>query len=152
MKPSPKPITSALLAAVTGLFLAVVPAHANKLEPGPNGGKLLGTAPDQAELLINPEGIATITFLDAEKRPTAPGDRTAALFAQLETGRKAVELERKGDAFVSKEPLPKPEGYILVVQTRSAPDAKPTNTRAKYEMHVCGGCKLSEYACTCEEH
>ena len=58
----------------------------------------------------------------------------------------------KGNALVSTEALPKPEGYILVVQTRNAPDAKPSNTRAKYEMHVCGGCKLSEYACTCEEH
>jgi hypothetical protein len=38
------------------------------------------------------------------------------------------------------------------VQTRNAPDAKPSNTRVKYDMHVCGGCKLSEYACTCEEH
>lgn len=152
MKPSPRRITSALLAAITGILLISAPARAEKIEPGPNGGRLVGSPPDQAELLISPEGIATITFLDAEKKPTAPGDRTAALFAQLESGRKEVELEPKGDTFVSKEALPKPEGYILVVQTRSAPGAKPTNTRAKYEMHVCGGCNLSEYACTCEEH
>lgn len=152
MKSSPKNITSVLLAALTAIFLVVAPVRADKLEPGPNGGKLLGVAPDQAELLISPEGMATITFLDAEKKPTAPGDRTVALFAQLESGRKAIELERKGDVFVSKEPLPKPEGYTLVVQTRSAPDAKPINTRVKYEMHVCSGCKYSEYACICEDH
>jgi hypothetical protein len=152
MKPSPKSIINALRAAVTVILLAVAPAHAEKLEAGPNGGRLVGAAPDQAELLISPEGIATITFLDAEKKPTAPGDRTVALFAQLDSGRKEIELERKGDAFVTKEALPQPEGYLLVVQTRSAPGAKPTNTRARYEMHVCGGCKLREYACTCEEH
>lgn len=152
MKSSHKRITSALLAAIAGIFLVATSARAEKLEAGPNGGRLVGAAPDQAELLISPEGIATITFLDAEKKPAAPGVRTAVLFAQLESGRKEIELERKGDVFVSKEALPKPEGYLLVVQTRSAPDAKPTNTRAKYEMHVCGGCKLSEYACTCEEH
>ena len=152
MKSSPNRIASALLAAVTGILLATAPAHAETLEPGPNGGKLLGTAPDQAELLISPEGIVTITFLDAEKKPAAPGTRTATVFAQLDSGRKEIALESKGNALVSTEALPKPEGYILVVQTRSAPDAKPSNTRAKYEMHVCGGCNLSEYACTCEEH
>ncbi len=152
MKSSPRRITSAILAAVTGIFLAVSSAHAGKLEPGPNGGKLVGTVPDQAELLISPEGIVTITFLNADKKPAAPGTRTAAVFAQLESGRKEIALERKGDALVSKEALPTPEGYTLVVQTRSAPDAKPTNTRVAYEMHICGGCKQSEYACTCEDH
>lgn len=152
MKSSPKRIASALIAAATGILLATAPAHAEKLEPGPNGGRLVGSAPDQAELLISPEGIVTITFLNAEKKPTAPGTRTVAVFAQLDSGSKDIVLENKGDAFVSTEALPKPEGYILVVQTRSAPDAKPTNTRAKYEMHICGGCNLSEYACTCEEH
>ena len=152
MKSPSRIITRILLAAITGTILAVAPAHAGKLEPGPNGGKLIGTAPDQAELLISPEGIVTITFLDAEKKAAAPGARTATLFAQLESGRKEIELEKKADAFVSKEPLPKPEGYLLVVQTRSAPDAKPNNTRVKYEMHVCGGCNHSEYACTCEDH
>lgn len=152
MKPSLKPLTGALLAALTGILFAATPAHAEKFEPGPNGGKLVGTAPDQAELLISPEGIVTITFLDAEKKSAAPGDRTATLFAQLESGRKEITLDRKGDAFVSTEALPKPEGYLLVVQTRSAPGTKPANTRVKYDMHVCGGCNRSEYACTCEEH
>lgn len=152
MKSSSKRITSALIAAATGIVLAIAPAHAEKLVPGPNGGKVVGAAPAQAELLISPEGIVTITFLDADNQPAAPGARTASVFAQLDSGRKEILLESKGDALVSTEALPKPEGYTLVVQTRSAPDAKPTNTRVSYEMHVCGGCQLSEYACTCEEH
>jgi hypothetical protein len=145
-------IRPAALAITLAIGLALGSARAEQLEAGPNKGKLIGTAPDLAEVLISPEGVLTVTFLDADKKPVAPGSRTASVFAQTEGGKQEVLLEAKGDALVSKEPLPKPEGYTLVVQTRSAPDAKPSNTRIKYDMHVCGGCKLSEYACTCADH
>lgn len=140
------------IAFAIGAALITPTAHAAPLEAGPGGGKLVGTAPDLAEVLISPEGSLTITFLDAAKKPVAPGTRTATVTAQTEGGRKEIALEAKGDVLVSKEPLPQPEGYTLVVQTRSAPDAKPVNTRITYDMHVCGGCKLNEYACTCTEH
>ena len=61
-------------------------------------------------------------------------------------------MAAKENALVSTAPLPKPEGYMLVVQSRVGADAKPTNSRFKYAMHICGGCKLPEYACPCTEH
>lgn len=153
MKPNlHKLIRRALLAITLAVSLSAGSVQAEQLEAGPNKGKLIGAAPDLAEVLISPEGVLTVTFLDAEKKPVAPGSRTATVFAQTEGGRQEVVLEAQGDVLVSKEALPKPEGYTLVVQTRSAADAKPTNTRIKYDMHVCGGCKLSEYACTCADH
>jgi hypothetical protein len=148
----PRPLRSAALALALAFGFTLIPAQAEQLEAGPNKGKLIGVAPDLAEVLISPEGALTVTFLDADKRPVAPGSRTASVFAQTEGGRQEVALEAKGDLLVSKEPLPKPEGYTLVIQLRSAADAKPSNTRVKYDMHVCGGCKLAEYACICAEH
>ena len=63
-----------------------------------------------------------------------------------------IEFEKKGDSLVSKTKLPDGDGYNLVVQFKQTAEAKPQNFRIKYDLHVCGGCKLSEYACTCEEH
>lgn len=139
-----------LLALAASLLVAgAAPAEEAHLEAGPNGGKLVGTPPDQAEVIISDDGILAVTFLNAEKKPVEPGTRTVTVFAQLESGRQPVEMVAKDNAFVSTEPLPEPEGYVVVVQTRASADARPTNTRLNYEMHVCGGCDLKEYACTC---
>ncbi len=148
MNPSLK---SYLLALAAGLVVTVA-AQAEKPAAGPNQGKLIGQPPEQAEVLIGADGILTVTFLDADKKPSAPGTRTLAVFAQLDSGRQPVGMEAKGNAFVSTAPLPKPDGYMLVVQTRAGADAKPTNNRLKYAMHMCAGCKLPEYACPCTEH
>ena len=136
-----------------GLFITVTAQAADQnAEVGPNKGKLIGQVPAQAEALISPDGILTISFLDASLKPIAPGDRSLKVFAQLDSGRQPVEMTTKENAFESTAPLPKPEGYMLVVQSRAGGDAKPTNSRFKYAMHICGGCKLSEYACPCTEH
>ena len=142
-----------LLALAAGLLVAVTAQAADpKPEVGPNKGKLIGQPPAQAEALISPEGILTITFLDAGLKPSAPGDRSLKVFAQLDAGRQPIEMAAKENALVSTAPLPKPEGYMLVVQSRAGADAKPTNSRFKYAMHICSGCKLPEYACPCTEH
>lgn len=153
MKQSPTDqIVITFVALAAAVLLPASPVHAGKLEAGPNGGKIVGNPPDHAELLLSPTGFLSLTFLDTEKKAAAPGSRTAAVVAQLDTGKKEIPLKLQGDAFVSVEPLPTPEGYTLVIQTRSGPEAKPVNTRVSYNMHVCGGCHLAEYACTCEEH
>jgi hypothetical protein len=138
-----------LLALAAGL---TVSALAEPLESGPNKGKLVGQAPDLAEAVISPESVLTVTFLDADKKPTPPGPRTVSVFAQLDSGRQPVEMVATGEGFVSATPLPKPDGYLLVVQLRANANAKPSNSRVHFAMHVCGGCQLPEYACTCTDH
>lgn len=150
MNPSLK---SHLLALAAGLLVATAAQAADqKPQAGPNKGKLVGQPPEQAEVLIAADGVLTITFLDANLKPAAPGTRTLNVFAQLDSGRQPVAMAARENAFVSTSPLPKPEGYMLVVQTRAGADAKPGNSRIKYAMHMCAGCQLPEYACTCTEH
>lgn len=152
MKRPRSPLLRNLTALTLAISVAITTTHAEKPKAGPSGGKLVGTAPDQAEFLISSDGLVTITFLDAEQRPVPPGARTASVFAQLDSGKKQIELDRHGEHLVSREPLPQPEGYMLILQTRSSPEDKPANTRIKYQMHTCGGCDRREYACTCEDH
>ncbi len=140
------------LLVAMGAGLLTLTVQAEPVGAGPNKGKLVGQAPDLAEAVISAEGILTVTFLDANKMPAAPGPRTVSVFAQLDAGRQPVEMVAKDGTFVSAAPLPKPEGYLLVVQIRASADAKPVNSRIPFAMHICGGCQLPEYACTCTEH
>lgn len=139
----------ALLVAI--VFLAAN-AAAGEIGPGPNGGKLLALEPGRAEVLIAGDGLLTVTFLDAAGRPEPAGGRSVAVFAQPDSGRQQVAMEAKDGSFVSSGPLPQPEGYLLVVQVRGGAGDKPVNHRIKYDTHMCGGCRLAEYACTCADH
>ena len=65
-------------------------------------------------------------------------------------GKQKMEFEKKGDALVSKSPLPEGDDYNVVVQFKQTADAKQQNFRFKLNMHTCGECKLAEYACICD--
>jgi len=140
-----------MLAMAALLVLAITTAHA-ALVAGPNGGKIVGTSPDRAEVLIKDDGTFVVHFLDDQNQVVAVGDRSVKVFAQLESGRQEIALQTEEQSMVSATPLPQPEGYFVVIQIRSNAEASPVNTRIQYITHVCGGCSLKEYACTCEDH
>ena len=73
-----------------------------------------------------------------------------AVAAEPKTGKVTLTMEAKDGALVSKEALPAGDGYPLVVQVRATADATPQNFRLTYDLSNCGGCKLKEYACTCD--
>ena len=120
---------------------------------GPNGGRVLHAEPQKAEFFVTPERHAQITFLDAALSPAAPGGQQVAAIAEIPGQRTTLELERTEAGFVSRAPLPESTApYRVVVQIRSAPDAKPTNYRIDLNLSECGECGHAEYACTCEGH
>jgi len=79
-----------------------------------------------------------------------PSEQSAT--AEAPSGKTKLEFAKKGDLFVSTTKLPEGEGYQVVVQAKSTPDAKTKNFRIKLQLHICGGpCGNPEYACTCDE-
>ena len=138
-------LLSALLVAAT---LAL--AAEKKPTPGPKGGKLLENSAPRAEFLIEKDNRVTITFYDDKLKPVPVAAQVIAITAEPASGKVKLELEKKGDVLTSKEPLPKGDGYNLVVQVKANAEAKPQNFRLKYDLHLCGMCKLKEYACTCD--
>jgi|GEM_PF-2707511 len=57
--------------------------------------------------------------------------------------------EKKAAMLAAKTPLPAGEGYQVVLQAKSTPEAKTKNFRIKLQTHICGGpCGNPEYACT----
>ena len=139
-----------LLCAAT--FVSAAFVHAEKVTAGPKGGRLLESEPQKAEFFVNPERKVEIRFYDAQLKPVAPGTQVVTLIAEPASGRVPLELEKTGEFFLSKTPLPPGEPYRVVVQVRPAQDTKPKNFRVDLNLAHCGGCNLAEYACTCEGH
>ncbi len=138
---------SILLALALCAGLATV--HAHKITGGPKGGRLLEKTSPQAEFFVEKDRTVTLTFYDAALKPVAVVAQTVTVIAETKGGKVTMEFEKKGDALVSKTKLPEGDGYNLIVQVKSAPDARPQNFRFRYDAHTCGGCQRAEYACTC---
>ena len=126
-------------------------AKAAKSIAGPKGGKLLDNAAPRAEFLIGADNRVTVSFYDAQLKPLPASGQVVAVTAEPKSGKVTLTMEAKDGAFVSKETLPAGEGYPLVVQVKATAEATPQNFRLTYDLHTCGGCKLKEYACTCDE-
>jgi hypothetical protein len=90
-----------------------------------------------------------VRLYDTALKPLPPGEQTVNAFAEVKSNKVKLEFEKKGDVLVSKTPLPEGDGYNMVVQIKTKPDAKPQNFRIKYDAGTCGECKRAEYACTC---
>jgi len=124
--------------------------HAHKHLATPNGGRLLDKTEPHAEFVVEKDHSVTIHFFNEEMKPVAATTQTVTVIADATSGKETVQFEKKGDSLVSKTPLPKGDGYNVVVQFRQTPEAKPLNLRFKLDMETCGECKRAEYACICE--
>ena len=122
---------------------------ADKIVPGPKGGRLLENEVPRAEFFVEKDRTVTITFYDANLKPVTPAEQVVSAVAEPKSGKTKLEFEKKGDALVSKTPLPEGDGYNVVVQIKANPDAKPQNFRIKFDTGTCAECKRAEYACIC---
>ena len=137
------------IAGLVGTFLS--PALAEKMTPGPKGGRLLENETPRAEFFVEKDRTVTLTFYDAGLKPVPVAQQTAIAIAEVKSGKTKIEFEKKGDVLVSKAPLPEGNDYIVVVQLRGQPGGKLQNFRIKYDSTICTKCKRPEYACICDE-
>ena len=147
MKQKLNPILAIL--AILALATNVSAVDEKKPIPGPQGGKLLENDPPRAEFFVKKDRSVAITFYDEALKPVPATDQTAVIWADAKSGRVKLETEKKDGVLVSKQLLPEGEGYNVVVQLKSAPDAKAQSFRIHYHTEPCEKCKLAEYACIC---
>ena len=142
-----------LLQVITLLALATGSIFADtKVKSGPRRGLIMDLGTKQAEFFVEKDRSISIAVYDAALKAQPPSTEVITATAEAPSGKVKIEFEKKGDLLVSKTKLPEGEGYQVVVQAKSAPDAKTKNFRIKLQLHICGGpCKNPEYACTCDE-
>lgn len=133
------------------LLTAACSFAAEKAVAGPKGGRLLDATPQKAEFFVTKDRRVEVTFVDAGRKPVAPGTQLIAITAEPKSGRRPVEMTKTASGFVSNAALPEAaEPYRVVVQIRAEAGARPQNFRIDLNLDTCGGCKLAEYACICE--
>lgn len=145
---TPFRILTVAVALCAGLVSAT--AAESKIEGGPKGGRILEKTSPKAEFFVEKDHSVTIAFYDDKLKPAAAADQNVTVIADVKGTKTKLEFEKKGDTLVSKTKLPEGDGYNLVVQFKQTADAKPQNFRFTFDNHNCGGCKRSEYACTCD--
>ncbi len=144
-------ILTVAVALCVGLFTASAAdkdGHNHKVTP--KGGRLLEKTEPHAEFVVEKDRSVTINFYNEEMKPVAATDQIVTVIADAKDGKAKLEFEKKGDTLVSKTKLPEGDGYNVVVQFKSKPDAKVQNLRFTLDMHTCGECKRAEYACVCD--
>lgn len=117
--------------------------------PGPNGGRIIEVAGSHAEFLVRPDRKVVVSFYGEDMSPLAPAEQQVSAVAETASGKVKLEFSKSDQNFVSTGALPDGENFRVVLQIKSAADAKPQNFRINYQSTLCGGCKLAEYACTC---
>jgi hypothetical protein len=148
MKIQTPKLLSLIIALAVGLALPAA-AQTKKPTAGPKGGKILNEDAPRAEFFVEKDHTVTINFYGADMKPVPATTQSAVVYADAKSGRAKLEFEKKGDALVSKAPLPSGDGYNVMVQLKSAPDAKAQNFKVSYHTEQCDKCKMAEYACIC---
>ncbi|MBE2282093.1 MAG: hypothetical protein IAE77_01380 [Prosthecobacter sp.] len=122
-----------------------------KVKAGPRKGLILDLGGKQAEFFVEKDRTISIAVYDAAMKAQAASTEVITAIAEAPSGKAKLEFEKKGDLLVSTTKLPEGEGYQVVVQAKSTPDAKTKNFRIKLQLYTCKGCGNAEYACTCDE-
>ncbi len=132
--------------------LATTSAFADaKVKAGPRKGLLLDLGSKQAEFFVEKDRTISIAMYDAALKAQPASTEVITATAEAPSGKTKIEFEKKGDLLVSKTKLPEGEGYQVVLQAKSTPEAKTKNFRIKLQLYICKGCGNAEYACTCDE-
>jgi hypothetical protein len=137
----------ALLAIAASLSIPAVAAE--KAQAGPQGGRILTLDGQKAEFFVKPDKTVTVSFYDEALKKSDTTGQVVTATAEAPSGKTKLEFQPVDGVLTSTAPLPEGDGYNIVVQIRQTADAKPKNFRITYETHICGECKLVEYACIC---
>jgi len=144
-------IGTRILGLLAALSLVITLSAAEDKVGGPKGGRLLENEAPRAEFFVEKDRTVTIAFYDKDLKPVPPGEQVVTAIAETKKGKEKLEFEKKGGALVSRSPLPEGDGYTIVVQIKTRPDAKVQNFRILYDTSICKKCRRAEYGCICDE-
>jgi hypothetical protein len=141
-----------LLHLVIIAAIATTSAFADtKVKAGPRKGLILDLGGKQAEFFVEKDRSISIALYDAVMKAQPASTEVITATAEAPSGKAKIAFEVKDGKLVSTTKLPEGEGYQVVVQAKSTPEAKTKNFRIKLQLYICKGCGNAEYACTCDE-
>jgi hypothetical protein len=143
-------LLAATLLLTASAFAGPGHAHDTKKVAGPNGGRVLTSVEPHAEFFVTTDRKVQITFLDDSNKAIAAGDQVVTVTTGDRSAPTKLTFVKSGEVLVSEQVLPEGSAWPAVVQIKSAADAKPLIEKFNLNLAICPGCKLGEYACTCD--
>lgn len=141
--------TPILTLIATLAFATALQAHEKK-EAGPNGGKILAKVEPHAEFFVTTDRKVQITFLGEDGKAIAPAAQAVTVICGDRSNPAKLTFAKSGSTLVSEQTLPDGNDFPAVVQIKVTPEAKTVVEKFNLNLSECPGCKLKEYACTCD--
>lgn len=121
-----------------------------KKAAGPNGGRVITAVEPHFEFFVTPERKVKITFLGEDNKPVPAQEQTVTAVGGERSKPTRLAFAKEGDALLSDKPLPEGKMVPIILQVKTAPDAKTVTERFTVNLNDCPTCEHKEYACTCE--
>lgn len=137
------------LIALTVLLMTLTFANAAEKIKAPNGGRIIDSVEPHAEFLVTKDKKIEIRFLDDAGKVMAPASQSVTVTMGDRANPTKLAFAKDGDKLVSDKAIPEGGEHPVVVQIRTAPDAKPSNAKFTLNLAMCATCEHAEYACTC---
>lgn len=146
-------IASAILNLVlpTALYAADEHGHDHaRKQAGPNGGRVVTSVEPHYELFVTTERKVKITFLGEDGKPVAADKQSVSAVGGDRANPTRMAFAKDGTSLLSDKSLPAGMVVPLIVQVKTASDAKTVTERISLNLAKCPTCEHAEYACTCE--
>ena len=135
--------------AIAALVAGITFAGAAEKIKAPNGGRILDSVEPHAEFLVTADKKIEIRFLDDAGKVVAPAAQVVTVTMGDRANPTKLAFTKNGDKLVSDKAIPEGEELPVVVQIKSAPDAKSAAAKFTLNLAKCSTCDHAEYACTC---
>jgi hypothetical protein len=139
-----------LLTTIAVVLVTALTAFADEKKAGPNGGRLLTNVKPNAEFLVLEDRKVKITFIGADGKAVAPAAQVVTAVTGERSAPVKLTFEKSGNSLVSNAAIPAGDALPIVVQIKVTPDASAAVSKFNVNTAFCPGCKLAEYACTCD--
>jgi len=142
------------LGVITGL-VAALPSVGHegdheKVQAGPNGGRILHGVEPHLEFLVTEDRKVRITAVDDENEAIPIAAQSVRVIGGDRTNPTRLSFEKEGDVLVSDSTVPEGENFPVVVQIKPTPDAKTVLEKFQVNLEDCPTCEYREYACVCD--
>ena len=119
-------------------------------EAGPNGGRVLHAVEPHLEFFVTEDRKVQITALGEDGKAIPIAEQSVRVTGGDRSNPTRMSFEKKGDVLVSDTTFPEGNDFPVVVQIKTAPDAKTAMEKFNLNLADCPTCDYKEYACTCD--
>lgn len=121
-----------------------------KAEPAaPNGGRLVTTVVPHLEFLLLEDRRVEIRAVNDSGEVIPIAEQQVSVIGGDRSQPVRISFVKEGALLLSEGAFPEIEGMPVILQIKPAADAATMREKFYLKTHICSGCNLSEYACTC---